>query len=84
MLSVYHETVNSDKIKFYGPTTFAYVIKEAAKLAEEHHQNKADAQAFVILLIVTDGVIPQDQDFIATKEAVCAFSFWISLTLADH
>lgn len=29
-----------------------------------------DLQAFVILLIITDGVIPQEQDFIETKEAV--------------
>jgi hypothetical protein len=75
LLSTYHAALTSGDLKFYGPTTFAYVISEATKLAREYHSNVGDVQAFVILLIITDGVIPQEQDFIATKEAVCT-RYW--------
>jgi len=49
-------------IKLYGPTNFAPVIEVASQYASNMHNSEEDVQAYLILLILTDGEITDMQD----------------------
>jgi len=49
-------------IKLHGPTNFAPIIQAAAGIARNLHQTNEDVQAYLILLIVTDGEITDMQE----------------------
>eukprot|EP01123_Difflugia_compressa_P003686 TRINITY_DN1494_c0_g1_i2.p1 TRINITY_DN1494_c0_g1~~TRINITY_DN1494_c0_g1_i2.p1 ORF type:complete len:459 (+),score=133.80 TRINITY_DN1494_c0_g1_i2:164-1378(+) len=49
----------------YGPTNFAPIVNVASKMAKELHANSADVQAYLILLILTDGEITDMEDTVA-------------------
>jgi len=49
----------------YGPTNFAPIIRVAADKAKVLHKTEGDIQAYLILLIITDGEITDIDDTIA-------------------
>ncbi|VDN21032.1 unnamed protein product [Cylicostephanus goldi] len=64
VMEVYRFALN--RVKLYGPTNFAPVIKEVAKKAARF---KLDGARYQVLLIITDGAI---SDLAATKAAIIA------------
>lgn len=57
-----------NRVKLYGPTNFAPVVKEIMKKAE---RLRMDGSRYQVLLIITDGAI---SDMAATKAAIIAAS----------
>lgn len=55
VLNAYQTALSS--LTLYGPTNFAPTIRTAVARAQEYYQQKQDVQAYVILLIITDGEI---------------------------
>ncbi|KAK6748025.1 hypothetical protein RB195_000940 [Necator americanus] len=66
VMEVYRFALN--RVKLYGPTNFAPVIKEVAKKAAKFAH---DGARYQVLLIITDGAI---SDMAATKSAIIAAS----------
>ncbi|KAL6739698.1 hypothetical protein Aduo_013123 [Ancylostoma duodenale] len=66
VMEVYRFALN--RVKLYGPTNFAPVIKEVAKKAAKFAH---DGARYQVLLIITDGAI---SDMAATKAAIIAAS----------
>ncbi|KIH51710.1 C2 domain protein, partial [Ancylostoma duodenale] len=64
VMEVYRFALN--RVKLYGPTNFAPVIKEVAKKAAKFAH---DGARYQVLLIITDGAI---SDMAATKAAIIA------------
>jgi len=52
-----------NKIKFYGPTHFAEVLKLVVDFAESARQTRRKQQYFILLLL-TDGIINDMQETI--------------------
>ncbi|XP_062400574.1 copine-9-like [Sardina pilchardus] len=61
VLEAYFQSLRT--VQLYGPTNFAPVINQVARLAEE----VTDGSQYFVLLMITDGVI---SDMVQTKEAV--------------
>ncbi|XP_053355284.1 copine-9-like [Clarias gariepinus] len=61
VLEAYFQSLR--KVQLYGPTNFAPVINQVARVAE----NVTDGSQYFVLLMITDGVI---SDMVQTKEAV--------------
>jgi len=60
ILSAYWSAIS--KVILHGPTNFAPTIAEAARRAAQFYQMKHDVQAYLILLIITDGEITDMED----------------------
>lgn len=60
ILNSYHTALQS--ITLYGPTNFAPTIQAASARAQQLFQQKDDVQAYLILLIITDGEITDMDD----------------------
>jgi copine 5/8/9 len=60
ILNAYHTSLQT--LTLYGPTNFAPTIQAAASRAQEFFQQKQDVQAYLILLIITDGEITDMDD----------------------
>jgi hypothetical protein len=74
-------------VKLAAPTTFEFVIREAARQAAPYASG--EPQRYFVLLILTDGVItqghgttyvqvPADQSFNRCSSSLSLFFFWIS------
>ena len=55
IIKYYRESLN--KVKFYGPTFFAPVIKRVMSEISDELENKKEENHYHILLILTDGII---------------------------
>jgi len=56
ILQAYYQSFYSG-VKLYGPTNFGPIINVSAQIARNLHQTNEDVQAYLILLIITDGEI---------------------------
>jgi hypothetical protein len=56
ILQAYAQSLASG-IQLYGPTNFSEVMRTTAGLAQSMYQTARDVQAYIILLIITDGEI---------------------------
>jgi len=63
ILQAYYNSFYSG-VKLYGPTNFAPIIAVASEIARNLHQTNEDLQAYLILLIITDGEITDMQETI--------------------
>ena len=60
IIKYYRESL--DKVKFYGPTYFAPIIKKVMKDIKEELENNIEENHYHILLMLTDGVIVDMKD----------------------
>lgn len=68
-----------DNVMLYGPTNFAPTIRAAAARARELYKNAQDVQAYLVLLIITDGEITDMDDTI--REIVNASNLPLSIII---
>ena len=65
VIKYYRESLN--KVKFYGPTNFAPVIKKVMNDIHDELENKKEENHYHILLILTDGIIT---DMVKTVDCI--------------
>ena len=65
ILNCYKSAIS--RVQLYGPTNFAPIIRETARMASSRENMAKRVPDFFILLIITDGVIT---DMEATKQAI--------------
>jgi len=79
-LICYSNSFNNGVIKtLYGPTNFAPIIRVAGEIAKDLHKTETDVQAYLILLIITDGEITDMDDTIS--EIVSCSSLPMSIVI---